>query len=277
MNSRPYQSVQFITTYYYTNTHCWKPIGSCYHKKLVTGLKTYQSLDFDHLACFFFYLPFQSAGVVNELLQTGTGGLRRYLGPLSLMPAWISNNMLNQVWNEITYPFRNLHRWSLGMRAQPMKEGATEYWVPPSLIGRAHTQNDPCGGHAYRVKTRIIQNLDISFTIKKTLSLLNKKPNVFRRHFIHIFLFPARKSSYFDYFFFESFFSRIQFIIISIHKKFNELIMIFIVILANTQHTVACSECRRFRQNPGRLILRDIFRYGISAFGNSVLSCSELK
>ena len=175
MNSRPYQSVQFITTYYYTNTHCWKHIGSCYHKKLVTGLKTDQSLDFDHLACFFFYLPFQSAGVVNELLQTGTGGLRRYLGPLSLMPAWISNNMLNQVWNEITYPFRNLRRWSLGMRAQPMKEGATEYWVPPSLIGRAHTQIDPYGGHAYRVKTRIIKNLDLSFTIKKHIHCWTKR------------------------------------------------------------------------------------------------------
>ena len=36
---------------------------------------------------------------------------------LTLIRAWISNNMSSQVWDQITYPFLNLvlHRWSLGM------------------------------------------------------------------------------------------------------------------------------------------------------------------
>ena len=34
---------------------------------------------------------------------------------LPLIPAWMSKRMPSKVWDAITYPFQNLHRWSFGM------------------------------------------------------------------------------------------------------------------------------------------------------------------
>ena len=34
-------------------------------------------------------------------------------GPLTLIPAWISNHMPSTVWGEITYPFRNFNGWTV--------------------------------------------------------------------------------------------------------------------------------------------------------------------
>ena len=38
-----------------------------------------------------------------------------YKHGLTLIPTWISDYIHYNVWDEITYPFLNLHRWSLGM------------------------------------------------------------------------------------------------------------------------------------------------------------------
>ena len=49
------------------------------------------------------------------LLQIYTSGRPFTNMVLTLIPAWLSNHTSSKVWNEITYPFLNCNRCSLGM------------------------------------------------------------------------------------------------------------------------------------------------------------------
>ena len=40
---------------------------------------------------------------------------RYYLNSFNLIPAWMSNHMSSRVWDEISEPLPNFHRWSLEM------------------------------------------------------------------------------------------------------------------------------------------------------------------